>query len=65
MGIKSALSLGLQFDHDCPLYLIVFSSILSACGRARPPKDQRHVPVLRGWQQDPLLPPLGPFYEIL
>ena len=33
--------------------------ISSACWRARPKKDRRHVPVLRGWQQDSLLPPLG------
>ena len=31
----------------------------SACWRARPEKDRRHVPVLRGWQQDSILPPLG------
>ena len=33
--------------------------ISSACWRARPKKDRRHVPVLRGWQQDSILPPLG------
>ena len=28
-------------------------------GGARPQEDPGHVPVLRGWQQDSLLPPLG------
>ena len=43
----------------------LLSPVLSARGWARPKEDQRHVPVLWGRQQDPLLSPLGPCLKIV